>query len=116
MSVLLSIDRAAGTDRSLVGGKAFSLARLRAAGFLVPPALCVTIRAYRRFVDAAGLRAAIVRELGRKRFEDLRWEVICDASLRIPCVTGVPDAVHRIRTGDTLSVDGYLGIVTRVGE
>jgi len=34
----------------------------------------------------------------------------------IPCVTGVPDAVHRIRTGDTLSVDGYLGIVTRVGE
>jgi pyruvate,water dikinase len=31
----------------------------------------------------------------------------------IPCVTGVPDAVHRIRTGDMLSVDGYLGIVTR---
>jgi len=31
----------------------------------------------------------------------------------VPCVTGVPDAVHRIRTGDMLSVDGYLGIVTR---
>ena len=31
----------------------------------------------------------------------------------IPCVTGIPDAVHRIRTGDMLSVDGYLGIVTR---
>ena len=34
----------------------------------------------------------------------------------IPCVTGVPDAVHRIRTGDTVSVDGYLGIVTRLGH
>ncbi len=36
------------------------------------------------------------------------------AGLKIPqalCVT--TDAIHRIRTGDMLSVDGYLGIVTR---
>ncbi|MBP2674152.1 MAG: Phosphoenolpyruvate synthase, partial [Deltaproteobacteria bacterium] len=77
------MDRAAGADRSLVGGKALALARLRAAGFSVPPALCITTVAYRRFVDAAGLPAAIVRELGRKQFEDLRWEEIWDASLRI---------------------------------
>ena len=30
----------------------------------------------------------------------------------LPCVTGVPDALARIRTGDALIVDGYLGIVT----
>ena len=30
----------------------------------------------------------------------------------LPCVTGVPDAVLRIATGDRLTVDGYLGIVT----
>ncbi|MFO7733690.1 MAG: PEP/pyruvate-binding domain-containing protein [Candidatus Aminicenantes bacterium] len=30
----------------------------------------------------------------------------------IPCVTGVPDAARAIRTGDDLTVDGYLGIVT----
>jgi pyruvate,water dikinase len=29
----------------------------------------------------------------------------------LPCVTGVPDAVSLIRTGDNLTVDGYLGIV-----
>jgi pyruvate,water dikinase len=29
----------------------------------------------------------------------------------IPCVTGVPDAVHQIRTGDFITVDGHLGIV-----
>ena len=30
----------------------------------------------------------------------------------IPCVTGVPEATRRIRTGDHITVDGYLGIVT----
>lgn len=30
----------------------------------------------------------------------------------IPCVTGVPDAATRLHTGDRLTVDGYLGIVT----
>ncbi len=30
----------------------------------------------------------------------------------LPCVTGIPDAVELIRTGDPLTVDGYLGIVT----
>ena len=27
------------------------------------------------------------------------------------CVTGVPDATRLIRTGDSITVDGYLGIV-----
>ena len=30
----------------------------------------------------------------------------------IPCVTGIPGAAELIRTGDRVSVDGYLGIVT----
>jgi pyruvate,water dikinase len=30
----------------------------------------------------------------------------------LPCVTGVPDATGLIRTGDELTVDGFLGIVT----
>jgi pyruvate,water dikinase len=30
----------------------------------------------------------------------------------LPCVTGVPNATTLIRTGDALTVDGYLGIVT----
>jgi pyruvate,water dikinase len=33
----------------------------------------------------------------------------------LPCVTGIPDATSLIQTGDTITVDGYLGIVT-VGE
>jgi pyruvate,water dikinase len=30
----------------------------------------------------------------------------------IACVTGIPDATSLIHTGDTVTVDGYLGIVT----
>jgi pyruvate,water dikinase len=30
----------------------------------------------------------------------------------LPCVTGVTDAISLIRTGDQLTVDGFLGIVT----
>ena len=30
----------------------------------------------------------------------------------LPCVTGVPDATALVRTGDRITVDGYLGIVT----
>jgi rifampicin phosphotransferase len=33
----------------------------------------------------------------------------------IPCVTGVPDAINQIRTGDFITVDGQLGIVI-IGE
>ena len=29
----------------------------------------------------------------------------------LPCVTGAPDATELIRTGDEITVDGYLGIV-----
>jgi pyruvate,water dikinase len=33
----------------------------------------------------------------------------------LPCVTGIPDATRLIQTGDEITVDGYLGIVT-LGE
>ena len=33
----------------------------------------------------------------------------------LPCVTGVADATVLIKTGDQLTIDGYLGIVT-VGQ
>jgi len=34
----------------------------------------------------------------------------------IPCVTGIPGAAELIRTGDRVSVDGWLGIVTIEGQ
>jgi len=43
------------TDLTLVGGKALGLARLAAAGFPVPPGICVTTEAYDQSLRAAGL-------------------------------------------------------------
>ena len=34
----------------------------------------------------------------------------------LPCVTGVPEATTLIATGDELTVDGFLGIVTVGGR
>ena len=35
----------------------------------------------------------------------------------LPCVTGIPDATLLVKTGDNITVDGYLGIVTiKTGE
>jgi pyruvate,water dikinase len=33
----------------------------------------------------------------------------------LPCITGIPDATTLIETGDEITVDGYLGIVTLGG-
>ena len=35
--------------------------------------------------------------------------------LRIPCVNGIRDAAEVLKSGDRVTVDGYLGIVT-VGD
>lgn len=67
----------------LVGGKAARLGALAAAGHPVPPGFCVTVRAYESFLKESRLSVRIGMELGRKRFEDLRWEEIWDAALRI---------------------------------
>ena len=68
---------------SAVGGKAANLARLAQAGFRVAPGFCVSVRAYEQFLEANRLRAVIQMELGRKPLDQMRWEEIWDAALRI---------------------------------
>ena len=46
------------TEPSLVGGKAFGLARLLAGGFSVPPGLCLTTEAYDRALRVPGFSSA----------------------------------------------------------
>lgn len=53
------------TDPTLVGGKAVGLARLLAAGFPVPPGICITTAAYRQSLLRAGLKG------------DQEWELVC---------------------------------------
>lgn len=81
--LLIPLDALAEGDEQIVGGKAEKLARLAQAGFIVPRGFCLTTRAYEVFVNDAEIAAAIHMELGRKSMDDMRWEEIWDAALRI---------------------------------
>jgi phosphohistidine swiveling domain-containing protein len=65
------------------GGKAVALARMTRSGLRVPPGFSLLTDAYRGFVEASGIADRISLELGRKRFEDMRWEELWDTALRI---------------------------------
>src|SRR5512133_3503857 len=54
----------------MVGGKGASLARMAAAGLPVPPGFHLTTAAYRRFVEANDLQAAIVEAAARAEAGD----------------------------------------------
>lgn len=80
---VIPLRAAGGAPPGACGGKAVALARLIESGARVPGGFCITADAYRRFVDAAGLSSAVALELGRKRLDEMRWEELWDAALRI---------------------------------
>ena len=69
--------------RQLVGGKGLALAKMARSGLNVPQGAVVVTQAYDEFVASTGLRERISLELSRKKFEDMRWEELWDAALRI---------------------------------
>ena len=72
-----------GSQEPLVGGKSARLGTLAEAGHPIAPGFCVTVQAYENFLAESRLENLIRMELDRKRFEDMRWEEIWDAALRI---------------------------------
>ena len=81
--LLIPFDAPGEWDERIVGGKAAKLAQLAGADFEVPGGFCLTTWAYEAFINDAGITAAIRMELGRKPLEDMRWEELWDAALRI---------------------------------
>ncbi|MFC1765685.1 PEP/pyruvate-binding domain-containing protein [Planctomycetota bacterium] len=81
--LILPLHAVRSTHRHLVGGKAASLARLQRNRIAIPDGLCVTTQAYRRFLIETDLQPHIMMELGRKPLNDMRWEELWDAALRI---------------------------------
>jgi pyruvate,water dikinase len=83
MKLVVDLDEIGDVNEARVGGKAASLVALNRAGHRAPRSLCLTTEAYGLFVEQGSLRPIIQQELGRKSFEDMRWEEIWDAALRI---------------------------------
>ena len=70
-------------DPRLAGGKAAGLARLLAAGFDVPPVVCVTAAAYERGLQSVGLAPAKAWSQVLKLPQDERQAVLADCQARI---------------------------------
>ncbi|NNE19165.1 MAG: pyruvate phosphate dikinase PEP/pyruvate-binding protein, partial [Myxococcales bacterium] len=81
--LLMPLDAVDARDEPIVGGKAAKLSQLARAGFRVPRGFCLTTWAYESFVHHADIINTIRMELGRKSLDDMRWEEIWDAALRI---------------------------------
>jgi len=80
---IIPLEQCQPQSRNLVGGKAAALGKLLGAGLNIPEGICLSTQCYKDFIQLTGLKDLILMELGRKRFEDMRWEELWDASLRI---------------------------------
>ena len=99
MNLIIPIADIKSDHRKHVGGKAFALAMMARAGFNVPKAVSIGASAYLQYVEMSGLRERISLELNRKHFNDMRWEELWDASLRIRSMfinTPLPFELNRI--------------------
>jgi pyruvate,water dikinase len=97
--VVLWIDET-GVRADELGGKVNSLAELTAAGFDVPPAFGITISAFARFAQEAGLPERVARIQASLDLDD--HAVVADASARIAAMIAEapmpPDIDEAIRT------------------
>jgi pyruvate,water dikinase len=80
---VLPLEGCASARRRLVGQKARVLGKLIQAGLKVPTGLCLTTQCYLTYIRETGLQDLIMMEIGRKNYEDMRWEEHWDAALRI---------------------------------
>ena len=71
------------SNKMLVGGKAYALAKLANHSIKIPKSICLGVSAYKRFVRDTELVGCIQMEFHRKDISQMRWEEMWDASLRI---------------------------------
>ena len=105
--LLIPLDVLEQSDEQIVGGKAAKLAQLARAGFKVPNGFCLTTWAYEAFVKDAKITTAIRMELGRKSMDEMRWEEIWDAALRIRAMFLAHPLSDRLRETVAEGLSGF---------
>jgi len=70
-------------DLDQVGSKTRNLFLASNKGFKIPRSFCITTEAYKKFIEHNNLLYIIDMEIFKKPFEEMRWEEMWDASLRI---------------------------------
>lgn len=104
----LAIDGSALPDRQLIGGKAWSIARMRALGLSVPPAFVVTARACTAYLETGAVPDSLADELAR----GIAW--LEEASDRRFGDSERPLLVS-VRSGAAISMPGMMDTVLNLG-
>jgi pyruvate,water dikinase len=116
MSLVFALHEIRDDYRHLVGGKGIALAGMARRAMAVPEALCITTQAYQQYLASSELRDRILMELNRKPFEEMRWEELWDASLRIQNLflnTPFPDQLNEILHRPVAETFGGKAVVVR---
>ena len=103
-------------DAQWAGSKAVRLAALSQQGFSVPEGLCISALAYEQFLAESELSGRIQILIGRKRFEDMRWEELWDLALRIRNMfvrTAIPEQLQRALHQPLAAIFGDEPVVVR---
>ena len=112
-ALVVDLQEVASLEAAHVGGKALHLGRLHGAGFRIPAGFCLAVEAYEMFVAENALVPFLQVELGRKPLDEMRWEELWDAALRVrsgflaaPVPTGVRNELRKAlaRLGPVLAV------------
>jgi len=104
---LLALDGCALPPRELIGGKAWSLARMRALGLPVPPAVVVTADACRAYLAAGAMPGGLSAELD----DAIEW--LQNATRRQ--FGGAPPLLVSVRSGAAISMPGMMDTVLNLG-
>ena len=104
----LAIDGSALPDRQLIGGKAWSIARMRALGLSVPPAFVITARACTGFLESGALPSGLDDELA----SGIAW--LEEASDR-RFGGGERPLLVSVRSGAAISMPGMMDTVLNLG-
>jgi pyruvate,orthophosphate dikinase len=104
----LALDGSGLPEKSLIGGKAWSVARMRALGLPVPPAFVITTRACAEYLATGAMPAGLAEELQL----GIRW--LEQATGRTFGGTQVP-LLLSVRSGAMISMPGMMDTVLNLG-
>lgn len=107
--LLVPLDGSVLPDQAEIGGKAWSIARMRRLGLLVPPAAALTVAACREFHDGGGMLSEACWAAARRGVADLE-----KASGR-SFGTGPEPLLLSVRSGAAVSMPGMMDTVLDLG-
>ncbi len=105
---LVRLDGSSLPDRDLIGGKAWSIACMRAQGLPVPPAFVVTTEACRHYLDGGAVPASLMAEVRA----GIEWLQACSGRR---FGAGPRPLLVSVRSGAPVSMPGMMDTVLNLG-